>query len=71
MSIESTLLERSASKCEFCNAVEGLGVYEVPPDSKATVDDSILLCETCREQIENPEKSRRSCWICSILMMKH
>ena len=64
MSIESTLFERSASKCELCNAVEGLGVYEVPPDSKATVDDSILLCETCRDQIENPEKIDVNHWRC-------
>lgn len=64
MSIEQILRERSESKCELCNATEDLVVYEVPPESQGNIDDSILICNTCREQIENPEKTEANHWRC-------
>jgi len=64
MTIEQSLHERSGSKCELCNATENPGIYEVPPDSKATLDDSILLCETCRDQIDNPSNVEVNHWRC-------
>ena len=64
MSTEKALLARSESKCELCGATENLGVYEVPPTSNGSVDDSILACETCREQIENPDKVDVNHWRC-------
>ncbi len=64
MTIEQTLRERSESKCEVCSASEDLAVYEVPPESQGNIDDSILICNTCREQIENPEKTEANHWRC-------
>ena len=64
MSIESTLLERSDSKCELCSATENLSVYEVPANSTAGIESSILICETCRNQIENPESIDANHWRC-------
>jgi len=64
MSIEKSLHERSGSKCELCSATEGLGVYEVPPTSDGSVDQSVLVCATCREQIENPDKVDVNHWRC-------
>ena len=64
MTIEQTLRERSESKCELCSASEDLAVYEVPPESQGNIDDSILICNTCREQIENPEKTEVNHWRC-------
>lgn len=64
MSTEQALLERSESKCELCSATENLGVYEVPPNSTGSADDSILICDTCREQINNPEKVDVNHWRC-------
>jgi len=58
MTIEQILHERSESKCELCSASEDLVVYEVPPESQGNIDDSILICNTCREQIENRKKQR-------------
>ena len=55
MSIEQALRDRSGAKCELCGATENLVVYEVPPDSTAAVDDSLLTCETCKDQIVNPD----------------
>ncbi len=64
MSIENTLLERSESKCELCSAVENLAVYEVQPGYTGSVDDSVLICETCRNQIENPDNIEVNHWRC-------
>ena len=64
MSTEKALLTRSESKCELCGATDNLGVYEVPPTSDGSVDESILACETCREQIENPDKVDINHWRC-------
>ncbi len=64
MTTESTLLERSESRCELCGSTEELGVYEVPPSSDGSADQSVLLCSTCREQIDNPDKVDVNHWRC-------
>ena len=64
MSIEKELQARSESKCELCAATENLNVYEVPPESNGTPERSILLCATCKEQIEDPEKIEPDHWRC-------
>ncbi|VAX11900.1 Protein PhnA [hydrothermal vent metagenome] len=64
MSIEKTLHARSESSCELCNAGENLGVYEIPPNSDGNADECILICDTCREQIENPENIDANHWRC-------
>lgn len=64
MTTEQTLHERSNSKCELCITTENLTVYEVPPESQGKADDSLLLCKTCREQIENPDKTDANHWRC-------
>jgi len=64
MSTEKALHARSESKCELCGAAESLGVYEVPPNSNGSADECALTCETCREQIENPEKVDVHHWRC-------
>jgi len=64
MSTEKALLARSESKCELCGATEGLEVYEVPPGSEGGADQSVLLCATCRDQIENPEHVDVNHWRC-------
>ena len=53
MSVEERLIKRSGSKCELCNAQESLSVVEVKP-SDESADQSILLCSTCRELLNNP-----------------
>ena len=64
MSIEKELQARSESKCELCTATENLNVYEVPPESNSTLEQSILLCAICNEQIEAPEKMQADHWRC-------
>ena len=58
------LLARSNSKCELCGAEENLNVYEIPPDSDGSVDQSVLLCAVCMEQVDRPEKIDINHWRC-------
>ena len=64
MNTEQLLQERSGSKCELCSTTDKLVVYEVPPDSKAKLDDSVLLCATCIQQINNTAKVDVNHWRC-------
>ncbi len=64
MTTETTLHTRSESKCELCSATENLNVYEVPPESNGDADQCILICKTCLDQIENPDKVDVNHWRC-------
>lgn len=64
MSTEKALHARSESKCELCGTTENLSVYEIPPSSNGSPDECVLLCATCREQIEHPEKVDVNHWRC-------
>ena len=64
MSVEKELHSRSESKCELCSATNDLTVYDVPPDSNNSPEKSILVCKTCKEQIENPETMDPNHWRC-------
>ena len=64
MSTEQELESRSESKCELCSSTESLSVYEIPPESNGTPEQSVLICETCKEQINNPEKTDPNHWRC-------
>ena len=64
MSTEQELFARSESKCELCSATENLVVYEVPPESNGNPEQSVLLCDTCKDQIENPDKVDANHWRC-------
>ncbi|MGB5964830.1 MAG: PhnA domain-containing protein [Sulfurimonadaceae bacterium] len=63
MSVEQELMERSGGVCELCAATDGLSVYEVTP-SDSTAAQSILVCGSCREQIEDASKMDSSHWRC-------
>jgi protein PhnA len=64
MSLLDTLKDRSGSACELCAATDDLTIYEVPPVSTAGVDGSLLACETCITQIENPDTTDPNHWRC-------
>ena len=56
MTIETELLQRAEHKCELCSAPDKLKVFEVPPSSDGSVAQCTLICETCKEQINHPDK---------------
>jgi protein PhnA len=64
MSIEKALHSRSESKCELCGATDNLVVYEIPPLSTPAEDNCILVCDTCHNQIENPDIVDANHWRC-------
>ena len=64
MSVLLDLEARSGSVCELCGATNSLELYEVPPVSTGGLDGSILACETCRTQIEDPEQMDANHWRC-------
>ncbi|MEQ3724713.1 PhnA domain-containing protein [Alcanivorax sp.] len=64
MTLVSTLLARADSKCELCGADEALTVYAVPPASDGTAEQSVLLCETCQTQLDNPGNEDVNHWRC-------
>jgi len=61
---EKALQARSESKCELCGATDNLAAYAVPPASDGSADHAVLICDTCRGQIENPETVDVNHWRC-------
>ncbi|EAR02305.1 PhnA domain-containing protein [Maribacter sp. HTCC2170] len=64
MGLLEDLQSRSGNKCELCTATNDLIVYEVPPKSTGGPDGSLLGCETCISQIENPDTVDVNHWRC-------
>lgn len=64
MSVESEIQERSNNQCELCTSTENLSVYAVPPLMNQNVNNSIFICGTCKDQIENPDKVDSNHWRC-------
>ncbi len=64
MSLEASLTSRAENKCELCSASEGLAPFQVSPTTDAKAENNILLCATCREQIDNPDKIDIHHWRC-------
>lgn len=64
MSLEKELQQRSDNKCELCGSEETLSVFDVPNSPTDVAETSILVCNTCKEQIEDPEKVVPNHWRC-------
>ncbi len=64
MSIEKELHTRSGSICELCGATDNLSVYEVPSSADSSADSSVLLCNTCSGQIDQPDSVNANHWRC-------
>jgi len=63
MSLGRELQARSAV-CELCASADNLKAYPVPPTSDGTAAESVHACETCIDQLENPEKVDTNHWRC-------
>lgn len=63
MSIQQDLEARSGSICELCAAADDLSVFEVE-GGEGGVDGSVLVCATCRGQLEAPERVDVHHWRC-------
>ncbi|BBM01906.1 alkylphosphonate utilization protein [Microbulbifer sp. GL-2] len=57
------LKQRSGSQCELCKAQENLAAYEVP-ESAGQSTPQVLLCQVCRDQLDNPVQLDSDHWQC-------
>ncbi|MCB9195543.1 MAG: PhnA domain-containing protein [Flavobacteriales bacterium] len=64
MKLEDALKERSGNQCEVCGSAESLSVYMVPPYENDYADRHALLCQVCKEQIEDETKTDANHWRC-------
>ncbi len=64
MSFLRELNKRADSKCELCASIENLKEFVVLPTKKATLDESILACSNCINQIKNPGTEDLNHWRC-------
>jgi len=62
MKLEDVLKKRSESKCELCQAENGLKLYEVGPQDRTTEDNCIMICDKCLAQIEKKEELDSKHW---------
>ena len=63
MSIKKELESRSGGICELCGSKKDLTVLEVPP-SDGSAEQSILVCSTCKPQIEDSSTMDETHWNC-------
>jgi len=65
MSINIQLQKRSTSACELCsNTDESLKAYTVPPKKDDSIDNQVVLCSNCFEQINASKFTDSNHWRC-------
>ena len=64
MSVLQTLQNRSNTCCELCAAAKDLKQYTIPPSLNESVDNSLLVCSTCLNQIEGHTDMDVNHWRC-------
>lgn len=60
--MEKVLQQRSDNKCELCGAEDNLMVFEVPDSPTTGADAAIYVCNVCKEQIEDQDKTEPNHW---------
>lgn len=64
MNVLQTLKDRSNNSCEMCTSTESLKSYTIPPSLHESVDNSMLVCNTCSNQIEGQTEMDPNHWRC-------
>ena len=64
MSLRAELELRSESACELCTSPTNLLTYEVPPSSGSGAEKSVLICNICSDQINDPATMDMHHWRC-------
>jgi protein PhnA len=64
MTVLQTLQERSNNICELCTSIESLSQYTIPPSLNENVDNDVLVCKTCLDQIEGTVEMDSNHWRC-------
>ena len=60
------LVRRCAAHCELCNSSGvALSIYEVPPVAvEPLYEHCLMVCDTCKEQVERPKHLDANHWRC-------
>ena len=58
------LYTRSGSSCELCSSTDNLCVYAIPPNNDGSTEQSLLTCNICIDQINNPDNVNVNHWRC-------
>ncbi|MCB4807584.1 PhnA domain-containing protein [Tamlana sp. 62-3] len=64
MSVLQTLKERSGDCCELCKSTTQLSQYTIPPSLNENVDNDVLICKICLDQIEERTEMDANHWRC-------
>ena len=64
MTINAILQARADAKCELCRAEHALTAFPVPHSPASDDDHSVVLCSTCRGQLEQPDTTEVNHWRC-------
>jgi len=64
MALENELKTRANDVCEFCKGDAGLMVYDVPPNTDGSADNSVYVCQTCHSQLLDPASADGKHWSC-------
>ena len=64
MSLEDELRARSGDACELCGNAEGLAAFAVAPHEDTEVAHHVMLCATCRGQVEDVGSADGHHWRC-------
>jgi protein PhnA len=63
MKLEERLNNRSGGKCELCGSGNLLTMYEVPPVTGKTEENTIEICNKCLEQVDKKEEAESKYWM--------
>jgi protein PhnA len=64
MALYENLLGRSQSKCELCTNTNSLSLYHIPSAKSMDANTTLIVCQVCKEQIENPTTINTNHWRC-------
>ena len=66
MSLQQDLEIRSGNQCELCASGDFLSVYEIQPIATGGggMDGSLIVCQTCSNQLQNLEAIDANHWRC-------
>lgn len=64
MKIDKVLRLRANNACELCSSTEELCYFEVPPSSDGSLENTLLICTTCKTQIDDPTLMNPNHWRC-------
>lgn len=56
------MIKRAQNQCELCRGTSDLNRYEVPPQAIPSMENSILVCSVCQNQIDKTEQLDSAHW---------